>query len=169
MPSTESQVLVRPATLDDASAIVAIWETVVAERKYTAVDAPFTWEEERAYLSSLSGREIIHVAEVAGQVVGFQSLDGWVKYTHSMDHVGQMGTFILPAFRGRGIGHRLTQATLDFARRHGYEKIVIFIRQGNAEAQAFYASLGFVPCGKLSRQVKIDGKYDDEIFMELFL
>jgi RimJ/RimL family protein N-acetyltransferase len=46
---------------------------------------------------------------------------------------------------------------------------VIYVRAGNAAAQAFYGSLGFVHKGVLERQVKIDGQYEDEVFMELFL
>ena len=163
------QVTVRRATLDDAEAISAIWEAVCAERVYTAVNRPFTPQQEREYIGSLADREGVFLAEVDGQVVGFQSLDLWVKYTDSFDHVGVMGTIILPEWRGKGIGRRLAEYTLDFARAHGYEKIVIYVRAGNTGAQAFYRSLGFVPKGVLERHVKIDGQYEDELFLELFL
>jgi RimJ/RimL family protein N-acetyltransferase len=48
-------------------------------------------------------------------------------------------------------------------------KIVIYVRAGNTGAQAFYCSLGFVSKGVFKRHVKIDGRYEDELFMELFL
>lgn len=164
-----TQVQIRRAIPDDAEAISAIWRVICAERVYTAVNRPFTPEQERAYIASLSEREGIFVAEVEGRIIGFQSLDLWVKYTDSFDHVGTLGTFVLPEWRNRGIGHRLGEHTLAFARAHRYEKLVVYVRAGNQPAQAFYRSLGFVPCGRLTRQVKIDGRYEDEILMEMFL
>ena len=157
------------ATLDDAEAISTVWETVCAERVYTAVNLAFTPQQERDYIASLSDREGIFLAEVDGRIAGFQSLDLWARYSDSFDHVGVMGTIILPGWRRRGIGHRLAEHMLAFARANGYEKIVIYVRRGNASAQAFYHSLGFVSKGMLARQVKIDGQYEDEVFMELFL
>jgi L-amino acid N-acyltransferase YncA len=163
------QITIRHATTDDAEAISTIWEVVCAERVYTAVNRPFTPQQERDYIASLSDREGIFLAEVDGRVVGFMSLDLWAKYTGSFDHVGVMGTFVLPEWRGKGIGRRIAEHTLDFARANGYEKIVIYVRAGNIGAQAFYRSLGFIPKGVLARQVKIDGQYEDEVFMERFL
>lgn len=164
-----TEVLIRRATPEDAESIACIWDVICAERVYTAVNRPFTPEQERAYIASLSDREGIFVAEVDGQVVGFQSLELWARYTDSFDHVGTLGTFVLPQWRGRGIGRRLAEHTLAFARAHGYEKLVVYVRAGNRGARAFYQSLGFAPRGILTRQVKIDGQYDDEVFMEMFL
>ncbi len=163
------QITIRRATPKDGETISAVWETVCAERVYTAVNQPFTPQQEREYIASLSDREGAFVAEIGGRIVGFQSLDLWAKYTDSFDHVGVMGTIILPAWRREGVGRCLAEYTLDFARANGYEKIVIYVRGGNARGQSFYRSLGFVPQGVLARQVKIDGRYDDEVFMELFL
>ena len=161
---------IRRATVDDTAAIVTIWRAIVEERVYSAVDRPFTLESQRAYLESLSEREGIFVAETADrQVVGFQSLDQWTKLFSSMDHVGQLGTFVLRTWRGRGVGRRLAVHTFAFARATGYEKLVIFVRSGNAGAQGFYGRLGFAACGHLARQVKMAGEYDDEVMMELFL
>jgi ribosomal protein S18 acetylase RimI-like enzyme len=160
---------IRRATLDDAEAISAIWEVICAERVYTAVDRPFSPEEERAYLASLSSREGVFVARADDEIVAFQSLDLWARYTRAFDHVCVLGTFVLPAWRRRGVARQLAEHTFDFARRQGYEKSVIYVRASNTGAQAFYQGLGFEPRGVLRRQVKIDGDYDDEVFMELFL
>jgi L-amino acid N-acyltransferase YncA len=163
-------VTIRRATADDAAGIVAVWKAIVAEEAYSAVDCAFTTEQEREYLTSLSKREALFIAETTErQVVGFQSLDQWTRLFHSMDHVGQLGTFVLRDWRGRGIGKQLAVHTLAFAKSAGYEKLVIYVRASNVDALMFYARLGFVSCGRLSRQVKIAGEHDDEIVMEMFL
>jgi len=162
-------ITIRRATSADAEAISAVWEVICAERVYTAVNRPFTPQQERDYIASLSDREGVFLAEVDGRVVGFQSLDLWIKFTDSFDHVCSVGTFVLPEWRRQGIARRLAEFALDFARAHGYEKIVVYVRGSNSGAQAFYRSLGFAPKGVLERQVKMDGRYDDEVFMELFL
>jgi hypothetical protein len=72
----------------------------VAEQIYSAVDVPFTLDGEREYLRSLTAREGMFLAETtARQVVGFQSVDQWTKLFQSMDHVGQLGTFVVRYYR----------------------------------------------------------------------
>jgi len=161
---------VRRATVVDAEGIVAIWRIIAAERSYSAIDEPWTVEQERSYLCSLSAREAIHVA-VSGseQIVGFQSLDLWAPSIHSMRHVAQLGTFLLPEWRRRGVGSALFRVTLAFARDSAYSKIVIQVRASNASAQVFYRRLGFEACGRWTRQVRIDEQEDDEILMECFI
>jgi RimJ/RimL family protein N-acetyltransferase len=133
------------------------------------VDRPFTVESEREYLESMSDRETVFVADTLSGVVGFQTLDLWTKLHGSMDHVGQLGTFVLSPWRTRGVATQLAQATMTFAGEHRYEKLVVFVRGSNSAAQAFYRSIGFTPCGRLTRHVLIDGHYDDEVVMERWL
>ncbi len=163
------QINIRKATVKDAKPISSIWKVICEERVYTAINRPFTPEQVQNYIHSLSNREGILLAIVYNLIVGFQSLDMWAKYTDSFDHVGVIGTFLLPEYRKKNIGHQLADYTFNFAREQAYEKLIIYIRSGNKNAQAFYKNLGFVSKGVLTRQVKIDGKYEDEIFMELFL
>jgi ribosomal protein S18 acetylase RimI-like enzyme len=163
------QINVRRAVPEDAGSISGIWEIICAERVFTAVSQPFSPQQEQEYILSLSEREGIFVAEVNEQIIGFQALDLWAKYTDSFDHVGTMGSFVLPEWRGKGIGKRMANHTLVFARANDYEKIVVYVRAGNLGARAFYRSLGFEQKGILTKQVKIDGKYEDEVFMEMFL
>ncbi len=163
------QTFIRKASVADAKAISSIWEVICAERKFTAVNKPFTPQQEREYISSLSDREGIFIAEIEKQIIAFQSIDLWGKFTDSFDHVGTIGTFILPKWRRIYIGRQLTNYTFRFARMNGYEKIIIYVRAQNTGAINFYKNLGFIQKGVLTEQVKIDGQYEDEIFMELFL
>jgi ribosomal protein S18 acetylase RimI-like enzyme len=162
-------VMIRRASPSDAAGIAAVVETIAAERIHSAIDRAWTSEEESRYLTALSTREALHVAFDAAQgIVGFQSLDLWSPVLDSMAHVGQVGTFLLPGWRGRGVGRQLWSATRSFARDAGYRKLVIQVRASNTAAQAFYRGLGFQECGRLSRQVIIDGVEDDELLMEFF-
>jgi len=160
---------IRVATPDDAEAIAAVWRAIVAEGGQTVVDRPFTPAQERAYLEQLPPRARVTVAVVGDLVAGFQSLDLYATFTGAMDHVGVLGTFVLAPWRGRGIGRRLSQATFSYARQAGFAKFVITVRADNLDAQAFYATLGFQPCGRLARQAFVDGRYVDELLFEMFL
>ena len=160
---------IRQASPMDAAGIIAVLEIVVAERTLTAIDRAWTIEQEQRYLDSLSSREVFHVVvDVTAGIIGFQSLDLWSSLLPSMAHVGQVGTFLLPRWRGQGIGRRLWKETESFARKAGYRKLAIQVRASNKGAQRFYRSLGFKECGRLTRQVLIDGVEDDEVLMEYF-
>jgi len=162
-------VIVRRATVADAPAISAIWEEIVAEKRFSAVARAWSPDEEAAYIEGLSSREAVFVAQVDGRVVGFETLDRWVTYPSFMDHVGQLGTFVSTRRRAAGIGKMLAEATFGFAREHHYRKLVIWVRGSNEVAERFYRGLGFRECGRLSKQLLIDGAWDDEVLMELFL
>ena len=160
----------RQAVPADAAGIVAVLQIVANERVHSAIDQVWTVEEERRYVESLSPREVIHVGVHHDQgIVGLQVLDLWSSVLSSMAHVGQVGTFVLPEWRNRGVGRRLWDVTLAFARRTGYRKLVVQVRGSNTAAQGFYRHLGFQNCGRLARQVIVDGVEDDEVLMELFL
>ena len=57
-------------------------------------------------------------------------------------------------------------ATESFARQAGYRKLAIQVRESNTIAQGFYRRLGFQECGRMTRQVMIDGVEEDEVLME---
>ena len=160
---------VRRASAEDAGGIARILDVVTAERVHSAIDRAWPTDQQRAYLASLSPREAFHVAVApSGEIVGYQSLDLYSPILPTMAHVGAVGTFLLPGWRGRGAGRALFSATRQFAEGAGYRKLVIQVRASNQAAQRFYGRLGFTECGRLRAQVLVDGQMDDEVVMEFF-
>ncbi|WP_405079770.1 GNAT family N-acetyltransferase [Paenibacillus chitinolyticus] len=54
------------------------------------------------------------------------------------------GTGIIPAYRGRGVGRKLIEASLDIYREEGVDTATIEAIAGNAPAIALYESVGYV-------------------------
>jgi len=168
--SRETEVLIRRVRRDDmqdAAGVAEVLNGVIAEGRHTALTGHWTPEAEQAFLQSLRPRSEVFVAEVAGRVVGFQVIEPFVSYTSTMAHVAHMGTYVRAGHRGHGIGRKLAEATLAFARAQGYEKVVIYVLVGNQLGLSYYRKLGFEERGVLHRQTKIDGIYHDEVFMEM--
>jgi GNAT superfamily N-acetyltransferase len=162
------EISIQQADVDDAEEISKIWEIICAKKIYTSVSHPFTPEQERKYILSLSEREgFFQLKQKAILLVSKHWING--RNSHNILFMLRYGTFIFPEWRRKGIGSKLTRYTLSFARDHNYEKIVIYARPGYYGVITFYKSLGFLQKGVLSRQVKINNQYKDEIFMELFL
>lgn len=163
--------LVRVAQPNDAEAIVRIFNPIIEAGLYTAFDAPFTVEAERAYILNLPERGIFHVAERREdkQIVGFQSMEPFATYTHAFDHVGVLGTFVELCQRRQGVASGLFKATFEMARTKGYEKIFTFIPADNLAALATYLRQGFRVIGTAQRQAKIRDQYIDEIMVEKLL
>lgn len=165
------ELLVREACLEDAEAIVAIMNPIIAAGVFTVFDTPWTIETEEAYLRGFPARGVFHVAvDPADQrVLGFQSMEPFATYTHGFDHVGVLGTYVDHASRRQGIATALFEATFEAARRKGYEKLFTFVRADNPAALATYLKQGFGIVGTARRHAKSNGAYVDETIIERFL
>ncbi len=160
---------VRQATIDDAEGIAAVLNSIVREGGGTVADRTYTPAQERAFLRRLPRRSFLMVALLGKVIAGFQVVEPYATYTGAMDHVASLGTYVVAPARGRGLGRTMSRSTSAAARTAGFSKLVIQVRSDNPDAQAFYAALGFKPCGRLSRQAFVDGRYVDELLYELFL
>lgn len=76
------------------------------------------------------------------------------------------GMFVLPGYRGRGIGRALIEAALDHARaRPGSRVMRLTLTGGNATAQRLYESCGFATFGIEPMGLCIDGQFRAKVHM----
>jgi len=87
----------------------------------------------------------------------------------STRHCGHLGLGLLPEWRGRGVGRRLIERTLDAARAFPLSRVELAVRADNEGAIALYRRVGFAEEGRRRRAVRVDGIYYDDIMMALLL
>ena len=104
----------RAARPDDAAAIVGILNPIIEARLFTVFDTPLSVEAERDYISMFPERGVFQVAirESDQQIVGFQSMEPFARYTRAFDHVGVLGTYVALESRRQGVATRLFDATV---------------------------------------------------------
>lgn len=65
------------------------------------------------------------------------------------DDAGELkGLYVDPAARGQGWGRRLTELAMDFARRAGKRRFVLWSDTRFTRAHRLYRSMGFAPIGE---------------------
>jgi GNAT superfamily N-acetyltransferase len=163
------EINIRRGTVDDAQGVVDVINSVIQEGGLTSLYPMLSVEQEEAFIEGLGPRGALFIAESSGAALGVQVIEPFAPYTRAMDHVATLGTFVYRNFRRRGVGRRLMETTLDFARQQGYEKMISYVRVSNSGAQTYYRRMGFLPKLMLERQIKIEGRYDDEVLIELFI
>jgi RimJ/RimL family protein N-acetyltransferase len=78
------------------------------------------------------------------------------------------GMYVRPDVRKAGVGRRLVEAVIDFARQH-VEILQLSVVSDNEPARRLYARLGFVEYGLEKDSLKHGDTYYDEILMALDL
>lgn len=110
-----------------------------------AFGSTYAREKERTeaeWRSALSTRTR-WVAESGGAAVGTVSGgDG-----ESTGVAALTAMWVDPGFRRQGIGDRLVDCVIEWARRTGYSRLVLWVVDGNAEAERLYARHGFKRTG----------------------
>ncbi len=143
---------------------------IIEEGRHSLLDTPFSVADERAFIEALPARAFLHVAEAGGAIVGVQTVEPWSSFaSHECDHVATMGTWVGKAWRRRGVGRLLAQASFAAARSLGYEKVFTDLRSDNPGSLAFHLGLGFTVVGAARRQARVAGRDVDVVFIERFL
>ena len=142
---------------------------VARERRYIGlVDAP-PIESSRAFVRSVrdGGGALFVAIDATDDVVGWCDIAR--PPFEGFSHSGRLGMGLLPHVRGKGLGRRLAQATIDAARARGVERIELEVFASNVRAIRLYERLGFVHEGLRRQARKLDGAYDDNVLMALVL
>jgi len=129
-----------------------------------------TIEQERAFIreNAETPGGIFLVGEVEERIIacGGVSPEKLKRFMHRRD----FGLAVLKEFWRQGIGRRLTDIIINWARHRGLRKLGLKVAYHNHAAIALYKSFGFVEEGRLLGDVLLaDGAYGHTILMAKFL
>lgn len=108
------------------------------------------------------------VAKRGDEIVGNASFSGMTK--ERLKHKGELSVCVKRAAWGQGIGSRLMDAILDFAKHTAQVEIVsLEVRSDNTRAIKLYEKYGFEKMGTFRGFFKIHDAYVDFDYMNLYL
>jgi phosphinothricin acetyltransferase len=159
---------VRPALLDDADAITAIYNQGIVDRVATLESTLRTPTERREWLAQRGLRHPVIVGDANGEVVGWASLNQF-NPRDAYAHVVDFSIYVDRGWRGKGVGTALLARLIDLARTLGYHKMVLAALPHNEAGLALYSRAGFMRVGIYHEQGKLDGRWVDVLLMEKIL
>jgi L-amino acid N-acyltransferase YncA len=132
--------IIRKADVADAEGMADILNRIILIGGTTAHEQEFSIAKVTRHY--INGTAVIccHVAEEAGQIIGFQAVD---RHPELPAGWGDIGTFVDPDVQRSGAGALLFQATCDATRAAGLTAINATIRADNAPGLGYYARRGF--------------------------
>jgi RimJ/RimL family protein N-acetyltransferase len=160
-------ITVRRASPGDAPALVALAQEVAREEEswILTTDAWRSVGDERRYLKAARRHPdaAVFVAEDDGRLVARLSL---ARDPHPASrHVADLGVMVAASYRRRGIGRRLLEEAVGWARASGVRKLELHVFPWNEPAIALYESFGFEHEGYRREHYARDGGYVDAILM----
>lgn len=132
--------LVRCAHQSDATRIVQMVEKLAAHHG----DTPTLTADD--LIRDISGENPwlhILVAEAEGELVGYAALCRLARLQFGLRGIDMHHLFAEAAFRGRGVGHSLVEASKIKANALSCSYMTVSTHPDNYKAQAFYQALGF--------------------------
>jgi ribosomal protein S18 acetylase RimI-like enzyme len=159
-----AQVQIRRLTPADAS----LFRDIRLEGlRYNSEAFGSTFEAENArplaFFSERLGGSASFGAFHGSELVGIAGL--LIREGQKEAHKGQLvGMYVRPSARKAGVGRRLVETIVEFARQR-VELIQLSVVRENDQAQRLYERLGFLEYGIEKKALKQDGRYYDEVLM----
>ncbi len=163
------EIVIRFPEKKDLHAIRKFYNRVIKETDFLSRINPVTIEDERNWLKGMldgikKRNRIYLAAEHKNKIVGSVTIER--KTDDVSKHVGNYGICILQDYTGLGLGSKLTECAIEFAKKEmRLEIIVLSVYDKNKIAQRLYRKVGFVYAGKIPRSIKRKARYMDNIIM----
>ena len=166
------KIVIRKIRKGDEKGLLEMFNSLVVEKTMTAAIKKLTLKQEKEFVNkALDGaknkKQLNLVLEINGKILGTAGLRIENDIT---GHVGNFGILMKKEARGRGLGFKLSRATISEAKKKLKVKIVrLNVSHRNKAAIGLYKKLGFKEVGVIKKGLQFFGRYDDEIIMVNYL
>jgi L-amino acid N-acyltransferase len=161
--------MIRPATVNDAPAILKIYNDAIINTTAVYSYDPVTLESRVEWLEQKQqGGWPVFVLEQNGNVLGFSSYGpfrAWPAYSHTIEN----SVYVHPRWRGHGIGKRLIPPLIEAARAGGMHALIAGIDASNDASLRLHTHFGFERVAHFKEVGFKFGRWLDLVFMELLL
>lgn len=167
------QLILRQAEPRDAEQLLAYLNQVAGESEnltFGPGEFGLSVQEERAFLLQMaeSPTSLYLIAEIAGEIVGTLTFSTGKR--PRLQHAGEFGISILRSYWNLGVGSRMLEYLIDWARQtDAIRKINLRVRVDNLPAIHLYEKYGFVQEGRVTREFYLREQFVDVYMMGLQL
>ena len=147
----------------------ALLESPTAFSSTTASEHAISDEQMASRMEGASFSAIWGAGNANGLLVGCAGLLHIPQ--RKLEHKGSLyAVYVAPCARGTGLGRRLLEAAIAYARGPaGLRQLQLGVTANNTAAIALYQKLGFDSYGCERDAIQVDGVFYDEILMQLRL
>ena len=164
-----SAITIRPATLDDAAAIAAIYNPYIDTTTISFEEQPVAAGEMAARIADVQAAGLPYlVALEGGRVLGYAYATKWRARPAYRTSV-ESSIYMDAQAAGRGVGSTLYRALLDALRGREVHMVIGGIAQPNERSVALHEKLGFRKVAHFSEVGRKFGRWVDVGYWELRL
>ncbi len=157
MSSQANEKQIRPVTLEDAGAIVDIYNYFITDTTVTFEVQPLTVEEMAERIREISARFPYFVYEEDGRVLGYCYAHLW-KERAAYSKTLETTVYLHKDATHRGIGSLMVNHLVDLCREQGYHALIACITEGNEASVKMHEKLGF---RQVSEYKEVGRKFDE--------
>jgi RimJ/RimL family protein N-acetyltransferase len=168
---SEKTLTIRNSEVEDAEELIGLIkkfdnETIFLSREPD--EFTITLEQEKEYIKVQQDSKInlFIVAEIDGRIIGTCGLNGSTR--KRLRHTADLGISIDKEHWGMGIGRKMMEASIQWAKEHGIARIALEVDTQNIRAINLYLKMGFEIEGKLINNIILaDGSLRSSYVMAL--
>ncbi|MFR1709313.1 MAG: GNAT family N-acetyltransferase [Clostridium sp.] len=167
------ELLLRRPKEEDAEAMIEYLNIVGGESNnllFGKNEFRLTVEQEKEYIKSINDNEnaLMLLGIIDNKIISVSQVSA--SNRKRIAHNSELAISVKKEYWGMGIGTAVMESLIDFARSSNTIKTIsLGVKGSNKKAQHLYEKLGFEKVGVHKNFFNIDGNYDDEILMDLYL
>ncbi|MDJ1111603.1 MULTISPECIES: GNAT family N-acetyltransferase [Macrococcus] len=163
---------IRSVNINDAEGILEYCKIVGGETDnllFGSEGLGFSVETERTIIANIAAKEkdIMLVAMDEDNVVGIGNIMGNGRMR--IEHQARLAISVRKDYWGQGVGSRIMQSLIDFAKERSIEVITLEVYHANESAINLYQKFGFKEIGYFKNYSKVNDEYKDAVLMNLYL
>lgn len=160
--------MIRQVKPSDAEAILGIYAKYIKETTVTFETEVPSLEEMRSRIREIASAGPYFVYEEAGHIAGYCCAHKWKKQ-QAYGETLEVTIYLLPEFKGRGLGTQMMTLLIGECRRIGVHALIACIAGENTASIRFHEKFGFKPVSSFKEVGNKFGRLLDVVDCELVL